>query len=543
MRLPYYVNIILCASFLSESVRLTAILATNHTPVLWLFVAFYHVYSLFKRRNSMQQLLDKLKEVISSVLPIVILVFALAFTLVDVPGDMMARFAIGSILLTLGLTIFLFGVDIGMTPIGNYLGDSIIRSSSHLIVLLLSFFIGFSITVAEPALLILSQQISDVTGGVLGSQTIVVVVSIGVGVMIALAVYRVMKDVALKWFFLAVYAVITLLSIFVDSTFLAMSFDAPGATTGVLTTPFVLALGTSVSAKKGGKGAEDDSFGLVGAMSTGPILAVMMMSLVQSSSFQNSDEAYQYTEGIIRPFIANIGHTVQESVVSLIPILILFAIVIYFYRRINKGELRRIAVGVVYVLIGLTFFLIGGNQGFMEMGRYLATELATNHEALLPWIGLVMGLVVVLAEPAVHVLGDQVEDVTGGHIPNKLLLFSLSIGVGLAVMMSMLRIMVPGVELWHFLLPGFGLSILLSFYVPNLFTGIAFDAGGVASGPMTATFILAFAQGVAGTLPQADILVDGFGIIAMVAMTPVLMVQILGLIYKLRVKDNKAIGE
>jgi len=491
----------------------------------------------------MQLLLDKFKEVISSVLPIVILVFALAFTLVDVPGDMMARFTIGSILLTLGLTIFLFGVDIGMTPIGNYLGNSIIRSSSHLIVLLLSFFIGFSITVAEPDLLILGQQISDATGGVLGSQTIVVVVSIGVGVMVALGVYRVMKGVALKWFFLAVYAVITLLSVFADSTFLAMSFDASGATTGALTTPFVLALSTSVSAKKGGKRAEDDSFGLVGAMSTGPILAVMMMSLVQSSTFQSNDEVYQYTEGIINPFIANIGHTVQESVVSLIPILILFALVIYFYRRINKGELRRIAVGVVYVLIGLTFFLIGVNQGFMDMGRYLATELATKHESLLPWIGLVMGLVVVLAEPAVHVLGDQVEDVTGGHIPNKLLLFSLSIGVGLAVMMSMLRIMVPGVELWHFLLPGFGLSILLSFYVPNLFTGIAFDAGGVASGPMTATFILAFAQGVATTLPQADVLVDGFGIIAMVAMTPVLMVQVLGLIYKLRVKDNKAIDK
>lgn len=491
----------------------------------------------------MQLLLDKFKEVISSVLPIVILVFALAFTLVDVPGDMMARFTIGSILLTLGLTIFLFGVDIGMTPIGNYLGNSIIRSSSHLIVLLLSFFIGFSITVAEPDLLILGQQISDATGGVLGSQTIVVVVSIGVGVMVSLGVYRVMKDVALKWFFLAVYAVITLLSVFADSTFLAMSFDASGATTGALTTPFVLALSTSVSAKKGGRRAEDDSFGLVGAMSTGPILAVMIMSLVQSSTFQSNDEVYQYTEGIINPFIANIGHTVQESVVSLIPILILFALVIYFYRRINKGELRRIGVGVVYVLIGLTFFLIGVNQGFMDMGRYLATELATKHESLLPWIGLVMGLVVVLAEPAVHVLGDQVEDVTGGHIPNKLLLFSLSIGVGLAVMMSMLRIMVPGVELWHFLLPGFGLSILLSFYVPNLFTGIAFDAGGVASGPMTATFILAFAQGVATTLPQADVLVDGFGIIAMVAMTPVLMVQVLGLIYKLHVKDNKAIDK
>ena len=491
----------------------------------------------------MQLLLDKFKEVISSVLPIVILVFALSFTLVDVPGDMMIRFGIGSILLIIGLTVFLFGVDIGMTPVGNYLGDSIIRSNSHLIVLLLSFFIGFSITVAEPDLLILGQQISDATGGILGSQMIVVVVSIGVGVMISLGVYRVMKNVALKWFFLIVYGLIALLSFFADSTFLAMSFDASGATTGALTTPFVLALSTSVSAKKGGKGAEDDSFGLVGAMSTGPILAVLIMSLIQTSTFQSNNEAYQYTDGILSPFIENLGHTLQESIVSLVPILILFIIMFYFHRRINKHGLRRIAIGIIYVLIGLTFFLIGVNQGFMDMGRYLATELATNHEALLPWLGLVMGLVVVLAEPAVHVLGDQVEDVTGGHIPNKLLLFSLSIGVGLAVTMSMVRIMVPGVELWHFLLPGFGLSILLSFYVPNLFTGIAFDAGGVASGPMTATFILAFAQGVAATLPQADVLIDGFGIIAMVAMTPVLMVQILGLIYKLRVKDKKTVNE
>lgn len=488
----------------------------------------------------MQLLYDKFKEVISSVLPIVILVILLSLTLVDVPTDMMARFGIGSVLLTIGLTIFLFGVDIGMTPIGDYLGHTIVRIGSHLILLLLSFFIGFSITVAEPDLLILGQQISDATGGVLGAQMIVVVVSVGVGVMIALGVYRIMKNIALKWFFLLVYGVILALSLFADSTFLAMSFDASGATTGALTTPFVLALGAGVSARKGGKGAEDDSFGLVGAMSTGPILAVLIMSLLQNTTFQSSEEAYQYTEGIFAPFIQSIGHTVQESLVSLIPILFLFSIVFYFQRKLSKTELRRIGVGIVYVVIGLTFFLIGVNQGFMDMGRYLATELATNHESLLPWIGLVLGLVVVLAEPAVHVLGDQVEDVTGGHIPNKLLLFFLSIGVGLAVMLSMVRIIVPGVELWHFLLPGFSLSILLSFYVPNIFTGIAFDAGGVASGPMTATFILAFAQGVAGTLPQADVLVDGFGIIAMVAMSPVLMVQILGMIYKLRVKNNKA---
>ncbi|RPA65004.1 DUF1538 domain-containing protein [Aerococcus agrisoli] len=491
----------------------------------------------------MQLLKDKFKEVLSSVMPIVALVVILALTIVDVPGDVMARFGIGSVLLILGLTIFLFGVDIGMEPIGDYLGHSIIRASSHFMVLLLTFLIGFSITVAEPDLLILGQQISDATGGAIGAQFIVFVVSIGVGIMIALGVYRVMKDIALKWFFLIVYGLIFILTLFADSTFLAMAFDASGATTGALTTPFILALGASVSSRKGGKGAEDDSFGLVGAMSTGPIIAVLLMAIIQQTKIQDFSQEYQYAKGIFAPFIRNMKHTFQESLFALIPILILFAIVYLIQKRLSQMELIRIMVGIVYVLIGLTLFLVGVNQGFMDMGRYLATELATNYQSLLPWIGLVMGLVVVLAEPAVHVLGDQVEEVTGGHIPNKLLLFALSIGVGLAVALSMVRIMVPSVELWHFLLPGFGLSILLSFFVPNLFTGIAFDAGGVASGPMTATFILAFAQGVAATLPQADVLVDGFGIIATVAMAPVLMIQLIGLFYKLRVKNNQALDE
>ncbi|OYQ68183.1 DUF1538 domain-containing protein [Aerococcus sp. 1KP-2016] len=491
----------------------------------------------------MQLLKDKFVEVLSSVMPIVVLVVILALTIVDVPGDVMARFGIGSVLLILGLTIFLFGVDVGMEPIGDYLGHSIIRASSHFAVMLLTFLIGFSITVAEPDLLILGQQISDATGGLIGAQLIVLVVSIGVGIMIALGVYRIMKDVALKWFFLIVYGLIFILTFFADSTFLAMAFDASGATTGALTTPFVLALGASVSSRKGGKGAEDDAFGLVGAMSTGPIIAVLLMAIIQQSEIQDFSHEYQYAKGIVAPFVLNIQHTFQESLFALIPILIVFGLVYFVQKRLSQMELVRIMVGIIYVLIGLTLFLVGVNQGFMDMGRYLATELATNYQSLLPWIGLVMGLVVVLAEPAVHVLGDQVEEVTGGHIPNKLLLFALSIGVGLAVALSMVRIMIPSVELWHFLLPGFGLSILLSFFVPNLFTGIAFDAGGVASGPMTATFILAFAQGVAATLPQADVLVDGFGIIATVAMAPVLMIQLIGLFYKLRVKNNPAIDE
>lgn len=488
----------------------------------------------------MELLADKLKEILSSVLPIVVIVAILSLTLVDVSGEMMARFIIGAVFLIFGLTIFLFGVDVGMSPIGDLLGRFMTQQSSNYIALFIAFVIGFGVTVAEPDLLILGNQIADATGGTFSSSFIVGIVSIGVGIMIAFGVLRVIKSFSVKYFFLIVYAVIAILSLFATNEFMAMAFDASGATTGALTTPFILAIGASVSQRKGGAKAENDSFGLVGAMSTGPILAVLILSIIQGGQFERSGEAYQYTEGIFTPFIHAFGHTFFESLFALIPIILAFVFINYRYLKISKQKLADIFKGVAYTLIGLTLFLIGVNQGFMDMGRFMATELANNHSNLLPWIGLVMGLVVVLAEPAVHVLGEQVEDVTGGYVNSNVLLLALSIGVGLALAFSMLRIMLPALQLWHFLLPGFALAIILSFVVPDLFTGIAFDAGGVASGPMTATFILAFSQGVADTLPQANVLVDGFGIIAMVAMIPVVMIQILGLIFKLRTRKVDA---
>ena len=484
----------------------------------------------------MDLLVDKFKEVLSSVLPIVIIVMLLSFTIVDVAQDMMLRFIIGAILLIFGLTIFLFGIDVGMQLIGDNLGRFMSTQTRNSIVMFIAFLVGFAATVAEPDLLILGGQIADATGGTFSETFIVGIVSIGVGLMIALGVLRLIKSFGIKYFFLIIYALIAVLALLSTNEFMAMAFDASGATTGALTTPFILAIGASVSNSKGGASASDDSFGLVGAMSTGPILAVLLLSLIQKGGFQGSGDAYQYTEGIFSPFIHAIGETLFESLIALAPILVIFLIINYLSLKISKQRLKDIFKGVVYTLLGLTVFLIGVNQGFMDMGRFLATELANDHQNLLPIIALVMGLVVVLAEPAVHVLGEQVEDVTGGYINSKLLMGALSIGVGLALTFSMLRIMIPGLQLWHFLLPGFSIALILAFFVPDFFTGLSFDAGGVASGPMTATFILAFSQGVADTLPQADVLVDGFGVIAMVAMTPIIMVQILGLIFKLRTR-------
>lgn len=482
----------------------------------------------------MDLVLDKLKEVLASVLPVILMVIFLSYFFVDVSGEMLARFFIGAFLLILGLTIFLLGIDIGMAPIGEAMGKAVAHANTRLYLVALSFLIGFSVTVAEPDLLILGQQVSEAMGGVIAPMVIVLVVSIGVGFLISFGVLRILASFPMKYFFAIFYSLILLLSIFVSMDFVAIAFDASGATTGALTTPFILALSASVSARKGGKSSEKDSFGLVGTMSIGPIVAVLLLSMVMGARFEGQASEYVYTSGILTPFVAAIGHTILESLMALAPLIIIFVVMNYRHFKLPAREMSDIFKGITYTLIGLVLFLIGVNQGFMDMGRFLGSHLAQSYQTLMPFIGFVLGMVVVLAEPAVHVLGDQVEEVTGGFINQKLLLGSLSIGVGLALGGSILRIMLPQIAIWHFLLPGFLLALILTFFVDDLFTGIAFDAGGVASGPMTATFILAFAQGAADFTPTADLVTDGFGVIATVAMTPIVMIQLLGLIFKIK---------
>lgn len=486
--------------------------------------------------DNLNLLMDKIKEVLASILPVVGIVILLSLTVVDIDGEMMGRFFIGAILLLIGLAIFLTGVDVGMTPIGEHLGESVARSKTHIGVLALSFLIGFSVTIAEPDLAILGGQIAAATGGALPQMSIVLVVSVGVGIMIALGVMRILKGVEMRKVFLIIYAVIFILAAFSENAFISISFDSSGATTGALTTPFVLVLCASVSARKGGKRAEADSFGLVGIMSTGPILAVLAMSLIANPQLQGATEEFVYTTGLIAPFLHAIPHLALESFVALLPIIVVFLAFQVTKYHLSRRRLTVIFLGLLYAFIGLVLFLTGVNQGFMEMGRFIGSSLIESHANVLPILGFVIGLVVVLAEPAVHVLGHQVEEITGGHIKNVALMASLSLGVGVALMLSIVRIMTPGLELWHFIVPGFSIAIVLSFFVPSIFTGISFDAGGVASGPMTATFVLSFAQGIAALAPGANVLTDGFGIIGMVAMVPVLAIQILGLLYKFQLQ-------
>jgi hypothetical protein len=482
----------------------------------------------------MSLLFEKAKEVLRTLLPVVILVLLLCFTIVEVEPDVLIRFIVGSVLLLVGLSIFLFGVDLSMHPIGEYMSEEMATSKTPIKIALLSFFLGFLITVAEPDLLILGSQVQSASGNVLSSSIIVYMVSIGVGVLILLGVFRLLRDKpSFSAFMAIIYAIILVLVFFVSEEFLAISFDASGATTGALTTPFVLAISLGLSRIKGGKSTEENSFGLVGVMSAGPILAVMFMSIISGQKhIQGHAGEYVIAEGVLGPIINKFPGIFLESLIALLPITILFFIFNFAKFKLSLGELKEIITGLGFTLLGLTIFLTAVYSGFMDMGRIIGIEIGKMSPWILIGIGFLLGLIVVLVEPAVHVLGEQIEEVTSGHIPVSLIRTTLSIGVGTAIALSMVRIVVPQVKLWYFLLPGFFIAILLSFKADPIFVGIAYDAGGVASGPMTATFVLAFAQGAATIIETADVMVDGFGVIAMVAMAPVFSIMVLGTIFR-----------
>ena len=476
----------------------------------------------------------KFSEISRSLLPVMVLVLLLAFIFVKPDSVIIWRFLIGGALLLIGLAIFLIGIDLGMNPMGDHMAVEIATGRHWYHIAIIAFLIGFLVTVAEPDLLLLGQQVEDASGGSIGARIMVYLVSVGVGLMIMLGTFRLLKNYAYPKFMAATYCGILLLSVFVSEEFVAISFDSSGATTGALTTPFVLALSAGLSRVKGGSDSEKDTFGMVGIMSTGPMYSLMLMSILTGQKhIQGEGEAFSiYKGGIFDPLIHYLPSEFINSIIALIPITAFFMFLNFIHFKIDKRELKRIIKGLIYTLLGLTIFLTGVYSGFLDMGQLTGRSLASQrHSWLLPLAGFLIGMIIVLVEPAVIVLAHQIEETTGGRLSGRIIKVTLSLAVALAVMLSMLRIMIPDLKLWHFLLPGFVLGIVFSFIADPIFAGIAFDAGGVASGPMTATFVLAFARGAAEVVPGANVLVDGFGVIAMVAMAPVFSLSLLGAIF------------
>lgn len=495
----------------------------------------------------MNVIISKLKEALFSVLPITIIVTILNFTIAPLDPLTFIRFLIGAFTIIIGLTIFLFGVDSGITPIGNTMGAAIVKSNKIMVVVVVGLLLGFFISIAEPDLHVMAGQVDFASSGLISKTGIVLVVSVGVAVLISLGLVRIVYNIPLNKFLFIVYGIIVVLALFTTPEFLAISFDASGATTGALTVPFLLALSLGVSKlKKDSKSSEEDSFGLVGIASAGAIVGVMVMSIVfktdQITASLETPEAV--TTSLLAPFIQKLPAIAGEVLIALAPILVIFLIFQKASSAVSRSMLRKILFGILFTFVGLVLFLVGANAGFMEVGSIVGYKMAAmDNQAYVILVGFILGMVTILAEPAVLVLTHQIEDVTSGYVKRRRVMVTLALGVALAVALSVVRILIPGIQLWHYLLPGYIISLTMSFLVPDLFVGIAFDSGGVASGPMTATFILAFTQGVAKATPGANVLVDGFGVIAMVALTPLIALQILGLIFKARsqkggVKDN-----
>ncbi len=472
---------------------------------------------------------SKLKESLVSVLPVTLIVLLLNLTpLVSFNVTETVVFLCSAAVLIIGMGLFNLGADIAMTPMGEQVGVGLSRSKNIGILLLVCFAMGVFITVAEPDLTVLATQ----TAGLINGTLLIVTVGVGVGIFLVLSVLRIVFKIPLAtllmYFYMLLFAISSLVIINGNGGFLPMAFDSGGVTTGPITVPFIMALGVGVAATLGGKDAGENSFGLVAMCSIGPILAVMALGISATGelSYQLPDYSVEaHLGGELLPTLLSVA---EEVALALGLVVIFFLIVQMIFLHLPRKKLVQIGVGIIYTFLGLVLFLTSVTVGFMPIGYKLGCQLAEQNQGLLILAGFLLGLVVVLAEPAVHVLNHQVEGVTNGTVSRRSMLIALSCGVGVSIGLSLIR-MVFDFSILYYLIPGYMLSLGLSFFVPRLYTAIAFDSGGVASGPLTSTFILPFAVGACVTVGGVDsVMSNAFGIIAMVAMTPLITIQLLG---------------
>lgn len=478
---------------------------------------------------------EKFSETLKAVFPILLIVLVLCFSIAPIPPSILMTFLTGAVLLTVGMLFFNVGVDLSMTPMGERVGTIMTKSKNLAVIIVISFIMGFVITVSEPDLQVLAQQVPAIPNLVL-----ILAVAAGVGVFLVFALFRMLFGIALPKLLVLFYGIIFALTLFVPSDFLAVAFDSGGVTTGPMTVPFIMAFGIGISAIRSDKHAASDSFGLVSMCSIGPILAVLILGMIfdPGSAEQVSDAipVINDTVELWKLFMVELPHYIKEMAVSLFPIIFFFGLFQLFARDINKRSLIKIGIGLVYTYIGLVLFLTGANVGFMPAGKYLGQTIAElSYSWIIVPIGMLIGYFIVKAEPAVFVLTKQVEEMTSGGISSKAMGNSLSIAVAFSVGLAMIRVL-TGISIMWFLVPGYAIALGISFFVPKIYTAIAFDSGGVASGPMTATFLLSFAMGACEAI-GGNVITDAFGIVAMVAMTPLITIQVMGLLSKL--KENK----
>lgn len=500
--------------------------------------------------------LKKFFETAASVLPVMVIVLVLGFTIVPLDKILLCRFVIGGILLIIGLTIFLQGVELGIQPMGERCGAELTKKKNLTLLLIAAFLIGFIVTVAEPDIQVFALQVK-IFFDFVNKNMFTFVIAAGVGIFITIGLVRIVLNLSIKWILFILYLILFSVTMFAPNSFVGIAFDSGGATTGPMTVPFIMALGLGVSAVRSDN---DNSFGLTGICSVGPVLAVILYSLflkskglfdsyqveIISETVSNSVEGNIFYQ-IFSPYGKIFLHTAKEAMLSILPLVGLFIIFQVTLLKMTGLQVARFIIGFIYSFIGLTIFLVGVNGGFSlagsELGKnlgYLAMNNGGIWFVILIIVGLVFGAIIVCAEPAVWVLSEQVETVSGGTIKRKFLLVFLSVGTAIAIGLSLWRA-VSGFNLKFILIPGYVIAMILMIFCPAMFSGIAFDSGGVASGPLTSTFVLSFTLGAASFSSASN---DSFGVIALVAMMPLIAIQLMGIIYRVvSTKQKKIVKE
>ena len=481
--------------------------------------------------------MEKIKESLASVLPVSLIILLLSFTVTPLPNAVFISFIFGTFFMIFGIGLFTLGVDKSMMPMGEHVGATITKSRKLWLVIFVSFFIGALITASEPDLAVLADTIPSID-----TYTFILTVALGVGVFLVLAVLRIIFAIRLRYLLFASYAIVFIMAALVSPDFLSVAFDAGGVTTGPLTVPFIMAMGVGISAIAADSSKSGDSFGLMALCSVGPIIAILVLGLVYKvdggSYTPDAIVSFEDSRAFGLEFLLTIPHKLSEVATGLFPVVIFFFIFQLIFNRVPKEQILRLTIGVAYTYVGIVLFLTGVSIGFLPVGSYIGESLgSTEYRWLLIPVGMLLGYFIVLAEPAVHVLEKQVEEVTSGTISRKMLSYGMSIGVSIAVGLAMLRAL-TGVSILWFVGFGYALALGLSFIVPDFFTSIAFDSGGVASGAMTSTFLMPLAIGASYAV-DGNIMTDAFGVIAMVALLPPITIQILGLIYQLKTKSAK----
>ena len=495
-------------------------------------------------RDLWKSLREKLKESLISVVPVSLLVFLLSVTpWVDISGHELLVFAASALLLIVGISLFNLGADMAMTPMGQYIGEGLTKSKKLAILLSVSFMMGLLITIAEPDLSVLAGQVSAVMDGTV----LIATVGFGVGLFLLMAVLKIVFHLDLTsillFFYMVLFCLAALLIDIGKGTFLPLSFDSGGVTTGPITVPFIMALGVGIALTVGGRNASENSFGLIALCSVGPIAAVLLLSLTAQGDLSFAIPDYSMETVLGKGVWGLFGEMAIDVSKSLLLVVIFFFILQAAILKLPKTKIIQILFGIVYTFLGLVLFLAAVSMGFMPVGFKIGTQLADFNPMMLIAFAFILGMVVVLAEPAVHVLNNQVEEITGGEVTKLQMMLALSIGVGVSIGLSVLRVYY-GFSLLYYLIPGYLLSLGLSFFVPKLYTAIAFDSGGVASGPLTSSFILPLVIGACCTLQGESRVLDfAFGVVSMVAMTPLITIQSLGFksVLSVRRRDNVAI--